>query len=200
MKAIIATDEEFGIGLEGKLPWHLPADLRYFYLKTKNSIVIMGNNTWKSLPEKVRPLPDRENVVVASGYNQFMHEGAMAVFGAQFDKVIFDENFGMEVPDIPVTEPLYKRVDELCSATAMASAFTGGNTIEEIWVIGGASIYEQLLPYCDEVHWTRVPGKHGCDTHFNPSDYMADDMKVAETTDLLDDNGDVVAVVEVWRA
>lgn len=38
----------------------------------------------------------------------------------------------------------------------------------DIWVIGGASIYQQLLPYVDEIHWTLVEGVFpDADTHFD---------------------------------
>ena len=50
------------IGARGKLPWHLPEDLKHFKQLTLNHPVIMGRRTWKSL---TRPLPDRENIVVS---------------------------------------------------------------------------------------------------------------------------------------
>ena len=65
IKAILACDEAWGIGKNGDLPWpHNPADLKWFKEKTLNSTIIMGRNTWNSLPFK--PLPKRENVVVTS--------------------------------------------------------------------------------------------------------------------------------------
>ena len=58
------------IGLDNRLPWHLPADLRHFKALTTGSTVIMGRKTWESLPAKFRPLPDRHNIVVTrnAGY------------------------------------------------------------------------------------------------------------------------------------
>ena len=50
------------IGARGKLPWHLPEDLKHFKMLTLNHPVIMGRRTWESLS---RPLPDRENIVVS---------------------------------------------------------------------------------------------------------------------------------------
>jgi dihydrofolate reductase len=52
------------IGIDGKLPWHLPEDLAHFKRTTLGSPVIMGRKTWDSLPPKFRPLPGRLNVVV----------------------------------------------------------------------------------------------------------------------------------------
>jgi dihydrofolate reductase len=66
IKAILACDQEWGIGKNGALPWpHNSADLRWFKQHTNNSTIVMGRKTWESLP--VKPLPNRENIVVTSG-------------------------------------------------------------------------------------------------------------------------------------
>jgi len=65
IQAILACDQEWGIGKNGALPWpHNPADLKWFKENTLHSTVIMGRKTWESLP--IRPLPGRENIVVTS--------------------------------------------------------------------------------------------------------------------------------------
>lgn len=53
------------IGAANALPWHLPADLRRFKELTWGHPVIMGRNTWDSLPARFRPLPGRTNIVVS---------------------------------------------------------------------------------------------------------------------------------------
>jgi dihydrofolate reductase len=66
IKAILACDQEWGIGKNGALPWpHNSADLKWFKEHTNNSTIVMGRKTWESLP--VKPLPNRENIVVTSG-------------------------------------------------------------------------------------------------------------------------------------
>lgn len=52
------------IGAEGGLPWHVPEDLAHFKEVTLGAPVIMGRKTWDSLPERFRPLPGRENIVI----------------------------------------------------------------------------------------------------------------------------------------
>jgi len=52
------------IGIDNRLPWHLPADLKHFRELTTGHTVIMGRKTWESLPAKFRPLPGRRNIVV----------------------------------------------------------------------------------------------------------------------------------------
>src|SRR5690554_2219634 len=52
------------IGSHGTLPWHLPEDLAHFKELTLGSPVIMGRKSWDALPERFRPLPGRQNIVV----------------------------------------------------------------------------------------------------------------------------------------
>lgn len=61
---IWAQDQNGGIGKDGKLPWHIPEDLKNFKKLTLNSTVVMGRKTWMSLT--VKPLPKRRNVVLSS--------------------------------------------------------------------------------------------------------------------------------------
>jgi len=59
--AIVAIDRNGAIGKGGRLPWHYPADLRFFKEQTTGNACVMGYKTWLSLR---RPLPGRLNVVL----------------------------------------------------------------------------------------------------------------------------------------
>jgi dihydrofolate reductase len=59
---IAALADNQVIGIDNRLPWHLPADLRHFKAMTLGKPVIMGRKTWDSLG---RPLPGRLNLVVS---------------------------------------------------------------------------------------------------------------------------------------
>lgn len=59
---IAAVSPEGVIGLQGKLPWHYPADAKRFKRLTMGAAIVMGRLTWESLPTK--PLPGRRNLVV----------------------------------------------------------------------------------------------------------------------------------------
>lgn len=63
---IVAYDQNRGIGKDGKLPWHLPEDLKLFKERTVGHAVVMGKKTWFSIPEKFRPLSNRTNIVVST--------------------------------------------------------------------------------------------------------------------------------------
>lgn len=65
MKLIVACDPNGGIGYQNQLPWtNIQGDLPRFKSLTTGKVIIMGRNTWESLPKK--PLPNRINVVVTS--------------------------------------------------------------------------------------------------------------------------------------
>ena len=63
MKGIlVAVSPEGIIGKDNSIPWHYSADLKRFKKLTLGKTVIMGRNTWESLP--VKPLPERRNIVI----------------------------------------------------------------------------------------------------------------------------------------
>ncbi|HEX8286647.1 MAG TPA: dihydrofolate reductase [Pyrinomonadaceae bacterium] len=59
---IAAIARNYAIGKNGKLPWHSPADLKFFKETTLNHAVVMGFNTWQSIG---KPLPKRLNTVLS---------------------------------------------------------------------------------------------------------------------------------------
>ncbi len=61
---IVARAKNGAIGKDNDIPWHAPEDLAFFKRETLGGAVIMGRNTWESLPFK--PLKNRLNIVVTS--------------------------------------------------------------------------------------------------------------------------------------
>jgi dihydrofolate reductase len=61
---IVAMDLDRGIGKNNDLMWRLPADMKFFKETTSGEIVVMGRKNYESIPERFRPLPNRENVVL----------------------------------------------------------------------------------------------------------------------------------------
>ena len=88
---IAAVDKKLGIGLKNALPWRLKGDMDHFKQITvntasdKQNAVIMGSNTWASLPEKFRPLPERLNVVLSW---QPLDLPAGVLFGSSLDNAL----------------------------------------------------------------------------------------------------------------
>ena len=58
---IVAMTSDRIIGRQGRLPWHLPDDLKFFQRTTTGHAVIMGRRTFESIG---KPLPDRRNIVI----------------------------------------------------------------------------------------------------------------------------------------
>lgn len=70
-QVVVTATRNMGIGKDGKLPWRLPSDLKFFKELTittlnpdRKNAVVMGRKTWESIPLQYRPLPGRLNVVL----------------------------------------------------------------------------------------------------------------------------------------
>ena len=63
MKAIVAVDENWGIGFDGEMLFHIPEDLKRFKALTTGKVVVMGRATFDSLPGR-KPLKNRTNIVL----------------------------------------------------------------------------------------------------------------------------------------
>lgn len=72
---IVAHARNGAIGIDGKVPWYLPEDLKHFKRTTLGKPVIMGRKTWESLG---RPLPGRKNIVITRQAD-YVAEGACVV-------------------------------------------------------------------------------------------------------------------------
>jgi dihydrofolate reductase len=123
---IVAIAENNGIGKNNDLLWHISADLKRFKKLTLDHTVIMGKNTYLSLP--VRPLKNRRNIVITDNKNDHF-DGCVTVFS--------------------VDEAIENCIED-----------------EESFVIGGASIYRQFLPYTGRLYLTRVNRSFDADTFF----------------------------------
>lgn len=66
IKMILAHDESNTIGNKGKLPWHIPEELKFFKEQTMGSSLLMGGKTFKVLPGK---LPGRKHIVFERNFN-----------------------------------------------------------------------------------------------------------------------------------
>jgi len=126
---IAAISENKVIGNKGKLPWHIPEDMKRFKELTTGNIVIMGRKTYESLPEKYRPLPNRINIVVTRNKNYlFKHAFVCASLEEAINK---------------------------------AKEFS-----KEIYIIGGAQIFEQSIKYAAKLYLTIVKGNFEGDAFF----------------------------------
>lgn len=129
MKAIVAVDLKWGIGCGGKLLQMIPEDMKFFKEKTLGKVVIMGRETFESLPGKA-PLKDRINIVLSK--NESFCD----------DRLIVCRSL----------EEVFNNIEKY-------------NT-DDIYVIGGEAIYNQLLPYCTEAYVTKIHSIYPADKFF----------------------------------
>ena len=123
---IVAVADDWGIGRDNELLWHIPEDLKRFKRLTTGNAVIMGKKTWDSLPWK--PLPGRKNIVLTDNQKDSF-EGAVTAFS----------------------------IDD-----ALKCCDNG----EEIFIIGGGSIYRQFMSIADRLYITHVHKKAPADIYF----------------------------------
>ncbi|HEY4798231.1 MAG TPA: dihydrofolate reductase [Bacteroidia bacterium] len=79
---IVAVSENRVIGKNNSLPWHLPADMKYFREVTMGHCVIMGRKNYDSILLKYRPLEGRTNIVITR-QKDFSAEGCVVVHSVQ---------------------------------------------------------------------------------------------------------------------
>lgn len=113
LNIIAAISRNNVIGRQGKLPWHLPGDLKRFKDLTINHTVVMGPKTYESIG---KPLPKRMNIVLTRSEANF--PGA----------IVYDS-----------IEPIIEL-----------------SQTEEVFIIGGAKVFETFLPEADNLYLTRV--------------------------------------------
>ncbi|KAI8563470.1 hypothetical protein RHMOL_Rhmol03G0113100 [Rhododendron molle] len=141
---VVAATRNMGIGKDGKLPWKLPSDMKFFKEVTlttsdpaKKNAVIMGRKTWESIPLEYRPLPGRLNVVLTRS--------------GSFD-IATAENVVL--------------CGSITSSLELLAASPYCLSIEKVFVVGGGQILREALnaPGCDAIHMTEIESSIECDT------------------------------------
>lgn len=140
LSIIVAIAQNNAIGKDNDLLWHISDDLKRFKSVTSGHTVIMGRNTWRSLPR--RPLPKRRNIVLT-------HDSSFCDDGAEV-------------------------------AHSLAEVFDMVRGEEEAFVIGGAAIYRQMLPFVRRLFVTWVWKDFDADVYFPVIDNSVF-AKVSET-------------------
>jgi dihydrofolate reductase len=146
---IVAVSEDWGIGKDNELLWHISEDLRRFKRLTSGNTVIMGKKTWESLPR--RPLPGRKNIVLTDNPNESVENSVTAYS--------LEDALNKCLPD------------------------------EEIFIIGGGSIYRQFLPIADRLYITHVHKKAPADIYFPEIDQNIWEVTEKEEFKTGEDNG-----------
>ncbi|KAJ9098715.1 hypothetical protein QFC21_004363 [Naganishia friedmannii] len=165
MTVIVAATMKNGIGLNGGLPWRLPGEMKYFARVTTGenldseecNAVVMGRKTWDGIPEKFRPLRNRQNLIVSRNPDGF--------------------DLSPSVPKLSVskhssvTHALASLPERYTRPTPQSNGKDTSRS-SRVFLIGGSQIYAQCLeeakskePLVDRILLTRVlePAFDECD-------------------------------------
>ena len=148
---IVCHDSNLGIGVNNTLPWNIPEDMAWFKRVTTEysgvwpNVVIMGRNTWESIPNRYRPLSGRINVVISSKMEptgQVLKSSGANVF--------------------PTLESAYEAI-ERGGVTTANECIPYGKT----FVIGGSQLYNKAMELGDiNILATELDGEYDCDAFF----------------------------------
>jgi len=148
MEAIYAIDLKNGLSKDGIIPWISKRDLKFFSDKTKTNVVIMGINTYLSIPERIRPLKNRLNIVLTSNPDKFLE------LDDGIKNVIFTNNNKIHNSILNNREIFQNKYPFLSRDF-------------KIFIIGGKKVYEQFIPLCNKVWVTRIKKNYSCDLELN---------------------------------
>jgi dihydrofolate reductase len=160
-KAIAAMSLNRVIGAGNKIPWHLPEDFKWFKKMTMGNVVVMGRKTFESLG---RPLPNRKNMILTR-HPQRLIKSHPEIFGqyhewrgGRYLKRAYQFHF-TKLGEKKETEILiFNSLDKLDPAEFP----------NDIFICGGAQIYEQALPRCSDLYLTLVKREVEGDAVFPP--------------------------------
>jgi len=133
---VVARGSNGVIGREGDLPWRLRSDLQRFKAVTMGKPCVMGRKTWESLP--LKPLPGRLNIVLTR-----------------------DESY--EAEGMAKGALVCATLDE---ALSIAREHAAEDEVDEVCVIGGAALFEAVLPRAKRLYLTEVDAAPDGDVHF----------------------------------
>ena len=143
--AIVAVDNNWGIGFNGDLLERIPEDMKHFKSLTDDHMIVMGRKTWESLPG---PLPNRFHLILTRS--------------PENDTSLQDRWFANQSEGVNMM--LYEPND--------------------VFVIGGGTIFNELLPLCDRVYVTKILKDHeNVDTYF-PNLDKSPEWEIGTCTDL----------------
>lgn len=170
---IVASSLEYGIGYENKLCWNIPNELKHFrditmrrHNKNKKNCIIMGKNTWYSLPNAPSPLKDRINIIISVN---------------DYDK-IEKEISASDMKDTYV----FKTIEDVLRY------IDSDDMIETAFIIGGAQLYntflEKYIRRVNSIYWSLIYGKNYICDRFIASDRIYNNFSFFKEDIIINDN------------
>jgi len=134
--AIAAVDWNWGIGYKNELLFRIPEDMKRFKALTEYNVVIMGQKTFESMGSE--PLKNRINMVISYGYSNPVRDKNGVIYLSLEDAISYIRS--------------NKSLKDVVG--------------HDVYVIGGGSIYKQLIKYCDKALITMTAQTFKADTYF----------------------------------
>ena len=160
MNLIVAVTNDYAIGKDNDLLFHLPTDLKFFKEKTMGKVVVFGERTYYSLPK--RPLPGRTNIVLTDNPN-FSEQGVTVVHS----------------------------LSDLLSEVKKYAA-------DDVFICGGASVYNLMLPYCARAYVTKIDKIVPADTYITNIEQTRG-WQIAKKSQPIEENGVKFAFLELFN-
>jgi dihydrofolate reductase/thymidylate synthase len=153
---VVCTDYNYGIGKNNDMPWHFNKDLQHFKILTigdvessqnKYNVVIMGNNTYNSIPSQYRPLNKRINIILSRS------------------NISTDISLLEDIEYIKHNPIYFNNINNLLLFLDKIKKY-----VNDCFVIGGSQIYNIFLDLklINKIYLTKIKNKnYECDTFFN---------------------------------
>ena len=177
-QAIAAMSLNRVIGTGNRIPWHLPEDFKWFRERTLGNVVVMGRKTFESLG---KPLPNRRNLVLTRHPRQLIRSHP-EVFG-QYREWRGGKNLKQEPYQLRFVRIDGNRNEDIRIFNSL-KLLDPEEFPDQIFVCGGAQIYEQLLPRCSDLFLTLVKRQYSGDAFFPAfEDRFALERQILDTPD-----------------
>lgn len=167
---IVATDKKFGIGKDGTIPWYIKEELKYFKELTTNNVVLMGKNTFFSIPFIHRPLKNRLNLVLTNDRDLLKNNH-------EYDNLIFF-NFKQKYKQTIEDSKENTESKDLIKLIILSSLIKNDKDYrdKELFIIGGEKIYHLFYNILNrttffdlqlnKIFLTYIDKDYKCDTFF----------------------------------
>jgi dihydrofolate reductase len=234
LKLIVAMCKGGGIGFHNSIPWNIKKDLLYFSNKTtgeygkhlrdiqkgtistsavidksiKKNAVIMGKNTWLSLPRYPEPLKNRDNIILSSSTPESITHKFDSFFEYNFDLTVHLSSISRVMGFCMVPDSIFDdendrygllekhEVLQMREINRKSILQNNNSTYDEVWIIGGNKIYEVFIHgnmkkdinmLINEFCITYIDKHYECDTFFpsieNMNLYYISSFSMSESVD-----------------
>ena len=197
LKLIVAMCKNGGIGYRNNIPWKIKKDLLYFSNKTsgeygkcimkniatniKKNAIIMGKNTWYSLPKYPEPLKNRDNIILSTSIPESIVRNSnsdLIIYFSSISRIMsFCISSGTDPLIVSEKYGCYENYEtnEKREINRNSIIKTYNELYDELWIIGGTQVYNVFVNenmknssniLIDEFCITYIDKHYNCDTFF----------------------------------